>query len=244
MLKIKKNIIRTFLILLFIILFAALLHFIIFPQQSRSILIDYSGFKKDGRLYFNAGTAATKIDTIKMLIDQANKRIALFWGEKISDPKIIYCANDADFSKYSSAPLAPAITHCKLGVCIVISNDGVNMDIIAHEISHAEFYTRVGFYKWTFVIPSWFKHGLAMQNDYRDYYSEDTLQVRSANFTKMPDIKSFKKDDAFYSGTHDQVMLNYMTAKHEIKKWYTKQKLDKLIKDLNSGKSFDEAYSP
>ena len=33
-----------------------------------------------------------------------------------------------------------------------------------------------------------------------------------------------------------------MTAKHEVKNWYTKEKLDNLIKDINSGKTFEEAF--
>jgi dihydroneopterin aldolase len=242
MLKLKKIIIRAFFVLLILIPVAALAHFIIFPQQSRAILIDYSGFKKDGRLYFNTATPQNKTDSLKTLIEQANTRVTIFWGDKKSDPKFIYCDNKTDFTRYSSAPAAPAITYLKLGSYIVLSADALDLDIIAHEISHAEFYARVGFYTWSYKIPAWFKHGLAMQNDYRNYYSEDTLKVKSNNFKNLPDIKKIKKDDAFYAGTHDEVMLNYMTARHEFKNWYTKKKLETLIKDLNSGKSFEEAF--
>jgi hypothetical protein len=242
MARFKKIITRTFLVLLILVPVAALAHFIIFPQQTRSILIDWSGFKKDGRLYYDTKTSQSKIDTLKALIENANNRIANFWGEKISNPKIIFCATATDFSKYSNAPDAPAITHLKLGSYIVLSNNGVDPDIIAHEISHAELYERVGFFKWTFSIPMWFKQGLAMQNDLRDYYSEDTLKTISDNFKSLPDVRHFKKDAEFYAGTHKQVMLNYMTARHEFTNWYTKQKLDQLIKDLNSGKSFEAAF--
>jgi hypothetical protein len=214
---------------------------VIFPQQTRAVLIDFSGFKKDGRLYFNPNTAANKIDSLKTLIENANARITGFWGQKTCNPKFIYCDNADDFNKYSSAPDAPAVTYLKLGCYIVLSTEGADLDIIAHEISHAEFYERVGFYKWSFAIPTWFKHGLAMQNDYRNYYSEDTLKAKSNNFKNLPNIKYFKKEEEFYKGTHEQVMLNYMTAKHEFKNWYTKEKLNKLITGLNSGKSFEDA---
>lgn len=242
MTTLKKIFSRAFLLLLILVPVAVWAHFIIFPQQSRAILIDYSDFKKDGRLYFNTATQQNKIDSLQTLITQANNRIAVFWGERSANPKFIYCDNAADFNKYSNAPDAPAVTHLKLGSYIVLSKDGVDLDIIAHEISHAEFYQRVGFYTWTFSIPPWFKHGLAMQNDYHNYYSEDTLKALSDNFKNLPNVKSFKKDDEFYAGTHKQVMLNYMTAKYEFINWYTKQKLDTLIKDLNSGKSFEEAF--
>jgi hypothetical protein len=36
--------------------------------------------------------------------------------------------------------------------------------------------------------------------------------------------------------------LRYMIAKYEVGRWYSRDKLDQLIKDLNSGKSFDDAF--
>ena len=118
----------------------------------------------------------------------------------------------------------------------------MDLDIISHELSHAEFYKRIGFYNWTFKIPRWFDEGLAMQNDYRNYYSEDTLKQRTDNFKNLPDVKKLKTGRQFDEGGIDQIMLNYMAAKHEVKNWYTKAKLDKLIKDINSGKTFEEAF--
>lgn len=242
MTKLKKVIIRTCLIFIILIPIVAFAHFIIFPQETRSILIDYSDFKKEGRLYFNASTPHNKIDNLKSLINQASLRIANFWGQTTCNPKFIYCNNEGDFKKYCVNQFAPAVTYLKFGSVIVLSGDAMDLDIIAHEFSHAEFYERIGFYKFNYKIPSWFKHGLAMQNDYRDYYSDDTLKAKSNNFKTLPDIKSLKSDREFYAGPQEQIMLNYMAAKHEIKNWYTKEKLDKLIKDLNSGKTFEEAF--
>ena len=242
MTKLSKIIIRTFLVFIILIPIAAFAHFIIFPQETRSILIDYSDFKKEGHIYFNASTQNNKIDSLKSLINQATIRIGNFWGQKTSNPKFIYCDNYDDFKKYCYNPSLPAVTYSKLGAVIVLSADAMDLDIIAHEFSHAEFYNRIGFYNWTFKIPTWFDEGLAMQNDYRDYYSDDTLKVKSDNFKNLPDIKNFKSGGQFLAGSHDQIMLHYMTAKHEIKNWYTKPKLDKFIKDLNSGKSFEEAF--
>lgn len=243
MTKLKRIIIRAFLIFIILIPIAAFAHFIIFPQETKSILIDYSNFKKEGRIYFNSSiTSQSKIYSLQSLITQASSRIKNFWDQKISDPKFIYCDNESDFKKYCVNPSASAVTYLKFGAVIVLRADAMNLDIIAHEISHAEFYERVGFYEFNYKIPSWFKHGLAMQNDYRDYYSEDTLKVKSADFKNMPDIKNYKTDLQFYNGSHEQVMFNYMTAKHVVKNWGTKQKLEKLIEGLNSGKTFDEAY--
>ncbi len=156
MTKIKKIIIRTFLVFLIIIPIAAFAHLIIFPQETKSILIDYSNFKKHGNLYFNLNTSQNKIDTLKSLIQQASIRVGNFWGQKTCNPKLIYCDKEDHFRKYSVSPSSPAVTYLKLGSVIVLSNSAINLDIIAHEISHAEFYERIGFYKFTFKIPSWF----------------------------------------------------------------------------------------
>jgi hypothetical protein len=242
MTKLKKVIRRIVLVFLIVIPVSAFAHFLIFPQQTRSILIDYSGFKKEGRLYFSSKTPQHKIDTVKRLIELASNRVAEFWGQKTGNPKFIYCETEEDFKKYGSPFLVPALTHIKLGSYIVISNEGIDLDIIAHEISHAEFYARIGFYNWTFKIPTWFDEGLAMQNDHRNYYSEDTLKVKSNNYKNLPDVKKLTSGKQFNEvGSHEQIMLNYMTAKHEVSTWYTKEKLDKLIKDINSGKSFEKA---
>src|SRR5688572_24518867 len=134
MTKLKKIIRRTVLIFLMVIPISAFAHFIFFPQQTCSILIDYSDFKKDGRLYFNSNTPQNKVDTLKSLMELASKRVAAFWGQKTCNPKYIYCENDEDFKKFGSPYPVPALTHIKVGSYIVISNRGIDLDIIAHEI--------------------------------------------------------------------------------------------------------------
>jgi len=242
MTTLKKIIIRTCLVFIILIPIAAFAHFIIFPQETRSILIGLSNFNKEGHIYFNASSPHRKIDSLKLLINKASARIDSFWGQKISNPRFIYCDNEDDFQKYCVNPSAPAATYLKFGSVIGLSADAMDLNIIAHELSHAEFYERIGFIKFNYKIPSWFKHGLAMQNDYRDYYSDNTLMEKSNKFRNLPDIKSIKSDAQFYSGSREQIMLNYMAAKHEIKKWYTKTKLIKFINEINSGKPFEEAF--
>jgi hypothetical protein len=166
----------------------------------------------------------------------------LFWVQKTCTTKYIYCDTEADFKKFGGSFPVPALTHIKFDAYIVISNEGADLDIIAHEIAHAEFYNRIGFYNWTFKIPTWFDEGLAMQNDYRNYYSEDTLKLKTNNFKNLPDVKQLKTGKQFHEGSNEQIKLNYMAAKHAVKNWYSKEKLEQLIIDLNSGKSFEEAF--
>jgi hypothetical protein len=199
MTTIKKRLLRTLFIFLALIPITALANFILFPQETKSILIDFSSFSRAGRLYFNHETKKSTIENIQSLVDSASTRVSRFWGGRMADPKFIYCEQDPDYKNYSVNPRAPAVTYCKWGTYVVLSKEGADLDIIAHEISHVELYTRVGFYNWTFKIPDWFKHGLAMQNDYTKYYSTDTLTAWTDHFKNMPVITKFKTGAQFYS---------------------------------------------
>ena len=244
--KINKSLILKpvikLLCLLLIIPILVLIHFFAFPQQTRAILVDYSGLTKKGRLYFNPDIAPETIQKVESTILHADSKLKKFWGNLTSEPKIIYCDNDSDFKKFGNPFPVPAVTMVKLGTYIVISKSGVDSDIIAHEMSHAEFYQRVGFYNTTFKVPAWFDEGLAMQVDQRSYYSEAVLKKKSADLKNLPDITKLFTGQQFGSGNLDQIMLNYMTARYIVKNWYTREKLTKLINNLNNGIAFISAY--
>ncbi len=105
MTNLKKIIVRGFLVFLIIIPIGAFAHFIIFPQETRSILIDYSDFKKEGKLYFNFNTSHNKIDTLKSLIQQASIRVSNFWEQKKCNPKFVYCDKEDDLKNIVFHPL-------------------------------------------------------------------------------------------------------------------------------------------
>jgi len=59
---------------------------------------------------------------------------------------------------------------------IVVSPEYLNVDILAHELTHAEVHARVFTGRlWDWLsIPTWFDEGIALQND----YLEKTLDSR------------------------------------------------------------------
>lgn len=219
-----------------------LIHYIVFPQQTRSLFIRYSSFKKEGSLYYNSNTPVQNVTLVQSLIKEASDRNQHFWGALQSQPQFIYCLRGDDFKTYGSPYSVPAVTHNKFGCRIVIGEEGADLDIIAHEMMHAELYARIGFLKSNFSIPTWFDEGLAMQSDYRNYYSEDTLKALSNNFTQLPSLKTLATPTQFHTGNRSIVMLHYMTAAHAVRQWYTPEKLERLIQDLNDGKDFETAF--
>jgi len=236
----KRKVLFLFLLILFTSV--GLAHAFVFPQQTRCILLDFHSFEKEGSLYFRSGLEESTKQELLRLIEEAEKQVADFWGENLSHPKFIYCQDDADYKKFGVTFMTPAVAHMKLGSYVVISKKGVNLDIIAHELSHTELYERIGFFNREFKIPTWFDEGLAMQVDHRSYYSIDSLKVKSNNFENLSEVKKMNSYTTFGRGTRKEVMLNYATAKYEVSKWYTPEKLRTFLQKINNGDDFENSY--
>jgi len=195
----KRKII--FVLMLILVTTVGLAHAMIFPQQTRCILLDFYDFERVGSLYIRSGVDEVTRSELSKIIKQAEERVGVFWGEKKSNPKYIYCETEEDYKKFGVPFMTPAAAHMKLGSYVVISKNGIDLDIIAHEISHTELYERIGFYNREFKIPTWFDEGLAMQVDDRNYYSIDSLKVKSNNFENLPNVTKMKTYAQFGSGT-------------------------------------------
>ncbi|MEM8524543.1 MAG: DUF1570 domain-containing protein [Bacteroidota bacterium] len=233
---------KVLLIFSLLLVVTSVIHAIAFPQETRCILVDLYDFERTDNLYYRANVDNATINQLQNLIEQAEVRVADFWGEKTVEPKFIYCDTDEDYLKFGVPFLTPACANMKLGAYVVISNQGLSLDIIAHELSHTELYNRIGFFNRLRKIPTWFDEGLAMQVDWRNYYSTDSLKAKT-NFENLPAITQMQNPKQFGSGTREKIMLNYSTSKYLVEQWYSKEKLDRFIDRINDGASFREAYS-
>ncbi|MEO8771541.1 MAG: hypothetical protein ABI402_15710 [Ferruginibacter sp.] len=237
----RKTVVRSIFFILLFLPVIAIAHFIVFPQETRCILLPFSGFSSSGNLYYKNITAE-KLHALQEVKAVAEKRNAIFWKENFMlDYKIVYCNTEKDFEKYA-APLVPAATNLKMGAYIIIKDESIDEDIIAHEMSHTILYRNIGWYKRTFKIPTWFDEGLAMQVDERNYYSIDSLLAKQKAGLKLPAVTKFKSAADFLSGDHETVMLNYAAAKHIIHEWLKTHSLKKFINDINNGYDFENAY--
>lgn len=232
--KLKKYVF----LILGILLFVGIIHYNVFPQETHCILIDFSDFEKKGSFYTKSGIADTTQTKIEQIILLAEKKVELFWGRRLAHPKYIYCETDADFAQYGGNPLAPASTQMKLSGYIVFNPRGIDINILSHELCHAELYERLGFFK-NLRTPMWFHEGLAMQVDDRLEYSTDTLMAKTDSLKKIIAVKQLLSGNDFQSG---DVMLNYLLAKYEVGKWYTPQKLEALLVCFKEGGDFDKCY--
>lgn len=233
---------KCLLVFLLLLPVIAIAHYIAFPQETRCILIGFSDFERSGNIYYKKNISPGKLQVLQQIMASAEKKDRLFWQDNtIVNYKLICCSTEKDFNKYAPAG-TPAATNMKLGAYIVIKDAGIDENIIAHEIAHTILYRNIGWYKRTFIIPTWFDEGLAMQVDDRDYYSIDSLLAKKNAGLSLPDVTKLKNPSNFFSGDNETVMLNYATAKYIVHDWLKTHSLKSFIEALKRGKSFEKAY--
>lgn len=191
-------------------------------------------------------------DSSKVLsiIDEANKRLSTFWGNTKSKPEIIISDNEKKLKKLGWTG-SPAITTTSVFFgahsYVVISPKGLNIDVTAHELTHAELHCRL--YKGKILpktlIPIWFDEGVATQNDYRQNYNHDAWVKVTNNGKDITDFSQLKNQSQFYNSNIDVRRYNYIISKHEVERWLETHSVDDLItliNAVNEGKSFDKLY--
>jgi len=187
---------------------------------------------------------------ILSIIDEAHKRLATFWGNTESMPTIIISDNEKKLKKLGWTG-NPALTTTAVFFgahsYVVISPKGLNIDVTAHELTHAELHYRVynGKILPKTLIPIWFDEGIAMQNDYRENYNYDAWVKVTNNGKNITDFSQLKNQSQFYNPNIDVRRYNYIISKHEVGEWLKTHSVDDLIaliNAINEGKSFDKLY--
>ncbi|WP_353717577.1 hypothetical protein [Dyadobacter sp. 676] len=234
--------------------------FFLYPQIFYCELIAFSDFKStDNKVYFGPGIGRDKYKTLKSTIALAEARIDSFYQCKKSNPKIIVCRTPQQYQKYCSSTEGAG---CSIGTpwgssYVILNAQGMNIDVIAHEMSHIELLKRVGWWRTTTGIPQWFNEGLALMLDrrfvshttprerYRAYRYEWRYYTRDGrDLLLLKDISTMRE---FFGGDQRHVMTAYMTAGMEVSYWllgHGDAGLQRFMEQMREGASFEEAYGP
>ncbi len=125
--------------------------------------------------------------------------------------------------------------------CVMIGPKGQNVDVVAHELMHAEIHHRVGLLAYFLKIPTWFDEGVAMQVDYRPQYS---LSPQDAQNTAY--VRDLTTGSSFFKGDDVTLTRNYASAKHEVASWLSRggsKPLYSRLQHLRDGQSFAEVIT-
>lgn len=242
--KIKKILLYTSVSIPILFILAAVVFYIQYPELFNCLTIGESDefIELNRNIYISKDTPEAVRDSITSILKEADDRVCTFWNmnKKTKDPVIIFCYNKSLLSLYSKNNLI--ITYkTPLNSYIIFYKDRINLDMLSHEISHAEFCARTGYFN-NKNIPTWFDEGLAMQVDYRTEYSaEQYFKLKDSLGISInpPEISSPEK---FYSGNN---YYHFLAAGYEVNSWINIVKnegVHELIRRIKDGEQFYFVY--
>ena len=240
----------------FFIIIASL--FFLYPQIFYCELIRFSGFhSENNKIYFSPQIQPKSFGRINRTIQKAEFRVDSFFVGQQSRPVIIVCSNPQEYQKYCNSTEGAG---CSLGTpwgnsYVVLNEQGMNVDVISHEMSHTELLARFGWWTVATKTPQWFNEGIALMLDrrfvnnpdeigrYFDYMDEWLYYTGGGQqILELRDIGSIK---GFFNASQKQVMLAYMSSGLEVSYWLILSEgrgLEQLMQAMQEGKSFEEAY--
>ena len=247
--KAKKTV-RIVLLTLFLLLIAAAVYFFQFTTYGYLISIPFRhSFAEFGEhMYINRSYSGGSSEP-EALISQAQERVRAFYGDLCcmehtyliicDDPALKPKLGDGKETNTLRFPFQKHLTNY-----IYLSDEYLNLDIISHELTHAELHSRLSLDALK-KLPTWFDEGIATQNDYREQYGPAawTEQTDSGKNALAPEEMDTPAE--FYAGTAEDRRFRYLNAKHIVGEWMDAHGSDgllKLMEQLNSGTDFAAAY--
>ena len=242
----KRVLICTVSVFLLLIVIAAV-YFFQFNAVGYRMTVPYrSAFEEiDDNTYINRSFSGS-IEKAIGLIDSAKERVKEFFGDLccLEDTVIILCDDDHLLSKLGGDHDTKIIYFPVVKHYISVSDEYLSIDILAHELTHAELHTRLSVSAQK-KLPTWFDEGIALQNDYREQYGFDAWVERTDNGSHTVALENMDEASEFYAGTVEERRFRYLNAKHELDVWMTahgQHGLLELLDRLNGGEDFTTAY--
>ena len=184
------------------------------PHAARAHAIGISDFiPRSDRLFVSPGLTGRQLADIEDRLSEAANRVQSLFGAVRASPTVIIAADEESALRYSTNLYAS--THVSpLGTAyVMLGPEGLeSVDVIAHELAHAEHFERVGYLRWL-ATPFWFIEGLGMQVDHRSEYSDDALSEARAARRTIPTVS-----DLFWA--HDfserDLTMNYAASREAV----------------------------
>ena len=244
----KGKMILSVIFSLILLIVAAMVWFFEFNSTGYRMSVSHrASFEKiSDNVFINRDYAGNR-DEIIGLINEAKSRAADFYGSLTCPDHtvIIICDDEKLLAKLGGDHDTHHITlfHVKRSY-VSVSTEYLTVDVLAHELTHAELYERLSGKAFR-RVPTWFNEGIALQNDYREQYGPEAWAEQTDNGKNIVAHEDMDTSAEFYSGTKEDRRFRYLNAKHDVAEWLEKHGLQgfmNLIDRMYDGEDFSAAY--
>jgi len=221
--------------LLFTFIFIFLLGSISVRHALACEFISYSSYSEIApNIYSSSSFNNSQNEKLLSIINKSRSRVNSTFGNMISNPKVIIAATEVEASVFGSNAYGNALL-TPFSQCIVFGPKGHNIDVVAHEYTHAEVHYRVGWLKHYLRIPIWFNEGVSLLVDFREQYLMDNIVLT------QDEIFSVKEKGVdFFSG--DDVRKNYQAARVAVDS-IDKTRLYENLEKIRQGEDLNDVFS-
>ncbi|MDW7694362.1 hypothetical protein R9C00_06400 [Flammeovirgaceae bacterium SG7u.111] len=225
----------------------ALAYAYLFSSQLRCMLVPISSLEEVApNIYVEEEMVDEQVSNFLFAVAEAEERLHTFFDPTYAQPVIIAGNSPTVMQTYGMQSSSPGMNHITpFGSYIVLGAEGLNVDVICHELVHAELLARLGWLKREQEIPAWFDEGLALLLDHRYKDTKKTWILLTDYGKKAPSLNELKEMSEFQKYTEISPFLSYVTASLEVDRWWKivgKEGLSQMIEKLNEGHSFAKAY--
>ncbi|MEX0299235.1 MAG: hypothetical protein AB3N28_09205, partial [Kordiimonas sp.] len=190
-------------------------------------------------IYTDGNLAYAEVEDLLYKLDAARDRNNNTFGDTIAQPTILI-TSDAQIAVTYGANETGTIHKTIYGQCIIVGPKGHSVDVMAHELLHAELATRIGVWATFFELPIWFDEGLALMVDYRSEYEADLIDLPHDAIERVKKLTSAQQ---FYG--QENTLENYQAAKlavAEIFETIDETSLYERLERIKQGESFESVF--
>lgn len=192
-------------------------------------------YQVDDKVFLASDIPNERISELSQIVDSARQRLTGVYGKPIAKPWILI-TSDAETTRKWGANETGAMHRMPWCSCIIIGPNGQNVDVIAHELLHAEIQKRVGLWRFLREIPVWFDEGTALTLDYREPFLPENIDLHEEKIIGVQLLESHKD---FFSGN---IRENYQAARMAIIPLVIEGRFYDDLERIKSGEAFQMVF--
>ena len=222
-----------------LLLVAAAGYYMLKPQVVHAVFVPYSDMELlEPGIYLDPTMSDADRRQFQADLTQARARVEHLFGGRQASPTVIVCATNEAQARFGKG--SGLTYYTPVGNYIVLGPAGTNVDVLAHELTHAELRSRL-----KSEVPVWFDEGLAATQDGRLAGMEAEWLALTDQGQAAPTLSSLETHDQFNAVTRKGMLLSYGTARREVEGWLQTvgdEGFQELLGALGHGRPFVATY--